>query len=349
MSRLHRVIVFSLLIPVASHADEFAWEASGASSSDSGSIVETDTWSAAATYHFRSVDDGKGPYALASFYDPVTRISAGVNHAKATVESLSCYGPLPSCTAQTLESSATTDDYGVSGRYVFPSSHWYVGGVYSRGSTDLPPTMFPTSKESRKYGVLVGKYLGPKTSLELAAQSSVDRLESTLATCGFTLLSYSCYPSDFAVIDTTNDQVALSAQHVRRFRGLTYSLSGRVVQTAGHQDAELHALPSPVPPVVLPPIGGFHVGVFTPLFGSYFLGRYREYAVGADLFPTAKIGVRIGYSTFDGDSPTDYAYDIGASWFITHHVGLRFDFDRAQPAFGLPSVDTAIVQVTGRF
>jgi len=191
--------------------------------------------------------------------------------------------------------------------------------------------------------MLVGKYLGPKTSLELSADSSLDRLEATFLSCTF--ISLYCYPSDTAVTTTTYDHLALSAQHVRRFRGLTYSLSGRVTQTAGRQEVDLHPLPTTPPPVPIGPIAG----VFISPLSTLSLGRYHEYAVGAELFPTAKISVRIGYSTFDGVTPYDYGYDIGASWFITHHVALRFGFDRLETAYVLPAVDTATVQVIGRF
>src|SRR4051794_9762521 len=60
MSRLAVAFFSCLAIPVASHADQYAWEISGASSSDSGSNVETDISSVAATYHFGFVDDAKG-------------------------------------------------------------------------------------------------------------------------------------------------------------------------------------------------------------------------------------------------------------------------------------------------
>jgi hypothetical protein len=348
MLRLAVAFVSCLLISAASQADEYAWEVSGAGSSDSGSVIETDNSFVATTYYFGSVKDDSGPYALATFYDPITRISASVSQEKRTVDVATRCFPSP-CTPTRLHSSTTADDYRMSGRYVLPGSRWYFGGSYSGGRTDLPPTLYPASQESRDYGVLVGKYLGPKTSLEFSGQSSLDRLKTTVVSCGGSLF-FSCAPSESAVIDTKNDHAALSAQHVRRFRGLTYSLIGRVAQTAGRQDVDIQPLRLPNPVAPVPPIGGIIGGVVVnPLFNSISLGRYREYAVGADLFPTAKVGVRVGYSTFDGDTLNSYSYGVGASWFITRHVGLRFDFDRARSRFALPDVDTATMQVIGRF
>jgi hypothetical protein len=140
---------------------------------------------------------------------------------------------------------------------------------------------------------------------------------------------------------------------------LTYSLSGRVSQSSAHLELPPPAIiivsPPPVfvPPPVLTPSPGTPPGGFVAaLPDEISLGRVNVYSVGTELFPTAKIGVRIGYASFDGDDSFDasqYAYDVGVSWFITHHVGLRFGFARQEPEDGDFRTDTASLRMIGRF
>jgi hypothetical protein len=207
--------------------------------------------------------------------------------------------------------------------------------------------------DSDGYGFLVGKYLGPKTLLELHADRSDERRETS---------SFACFPLTACVvlgsIETrrTTDVLAVDARHVRRFRGLTYSLSGSVAET--NTDYEVHqSLVSPFPtiPIRLPPgavftpVGGV---VAVPLSTDFSLGRYRSYAAAVDFYPTAKIGAHAGYSRYDGDlPPAEDAYDVGATWFVARHVGLRFGFarQRAPKGFAFGDVDTATLGVTGRF
>jgi hypothetical protein len=106
----------------------------------------------------------------------------------------------------------------------------------------------------------------------------------------------------------------------------------------------------PPPSFATIPSGGF----IAALPDEISLGRINLYSVGTELFPTAKIGVRVGYTRFDGDDSFDaseYAYDVGVSWFITHHVGLEFGFARLEPEESdfLEPTDRASIRMIGRF
>jgi len=95
---------------------------------------------------------------------------------------------------------------------------------------------------------------------------------------------------------------------VLRGRVLTYALSGAVVTTSGEVTLRLPAITVP----------SFPLGPFGPAASQSTeartietdLGAFDVCSVGAELFPTAKLGVRIGYSRWDGDSTADDAYDV---------------------------------------
>jgi len=72
----------------------------------------------------------------------------------------------------------------------------------------------------------------------------------------------------------------------------------------------------------------------------------RVYSIATELFPTQRLGVRVGYSQPDGDSNID-AYDVGATWFFTPRVAVQFVLSRTD--FGGPShSDNAGIRFLGR-
>jgi hypothetical protein len=320
----------------AARAEEHSWDiGAGASEAQFDPTLDTDRSSLFATYFFDPVDDGSGPYALATFFDPGARLSLGVAREKQT---LKASGLLPPGSMFGPEH----DEYSLDGRYVLRESRWYFGGRYERDDPDDSFFAFPADIEGESYGFVVGQYIGTKTSLELTADGSKHTFDQSLVpTC---LAGAPCLPLQLSS-RTTSDILGLAALHVRRFRGLTYALSGGVSETTGEFASRISLLPgTALPPNSLPNLDAFSAE------GS--LGRVRAYSAGAELFPTAKFGVRVGYSAFDGDARfADDAYDVGATWFITHHVGLRFGYSRtsARDDFPSGSTDTATMSVTGRF
>jgi hypothetical protein len=105
-------------------------------------------WEDPCLYYFDGVEDGDGPYALWAFFDPATLVSATFD-----------------------DQSNTTDVLAVNGRYLLEGSRWYVGGRYSANRYDYDdPSVLDADGDA--YGILVGKHLGPRTTLELAFERS---------------------------------------------------------------------------------------------------------------------------------------------------------------------------------
>jgi hypothetical protein len=328
--------------PIA-HADEFSWElAALVSEADQVSFQETEHWAVQATHFFAPIDDANGPYALASFFDPATRVSIAWSSEKQTV-GIGIFagiggggGPLV-FEPFVVEAGA----YSVGGRYVLPESKWYFGGSYTK--SDIGVSASFTQPENR-YGLLVGKYLGSATTLEVAWNANESERDFPVAS--------SCSPSQCVSIDGTNkrqqDHAAVNVLHVRRSRSMTYSLSGRL--TGSRANA---SVTSPGGTLLSPPISI----TIPPLDLSASLPRLQSYSVGAELFPTAKLGVRIGYTRWDDDTPADDAYDVAATWFVRRDLGLEVSYSK-QSADGDPFTvfmddyfdhsETVAIRVIGR-
>lgn len=333
------------LAPV--HADEFAWELSAAASRyELEPILETDGSSLGATYFFGGVDDTLGPYALASFLDPTTRIGATVAR-----EDQTSY-PIGPGSATLPPFVSRTDRYSVAGRYVFPTTKWYVGGRYERPDLDLPPPATQRHTEREGYGAVLGKYLGPRTSIELHVNRSEIRSEDNGLVC---ITGSLCTISGSLFSKQTTDDVALAAAHARQFRSLTYRLSGRVAQTS--DDVVLHASAFEVP-ILLPPLppGLIVSGPLPPSITvpaqtiELDLGTFRVYSTAGELFPTTKLGVRVGYSRWDGDTSIDDAYDVGITWFVRRDLAVGASLLRQTngDSSSFRHAETLSVHLTGR-
>jgi hypothetical protein len=160
----------------------------------------------------------------------------------------------------------------------------------------------------------VGKYLGCATTLEAAWNTNES--ERDLPVAG------SCSASGCVTIDGTNkrqqDHASVNVLHVRRSRSMTYSLSGRIAGSRANV-----AVTSPGG--MLPPPFSLTV---PPLNLRVSLPRLQSYSVGSELFPTAKLGVRIGYTRWDDDTQADDAYDVAATWFVRRDLGLQFSYSK---------------------
>lgn len=302
----------------AVHAD-FSWELAGRLGQGDGEDgFESDDASLSATYYFDPVEDGTGPHALAAFFDPATRVSIIAGQDELT---------LPT---GALESEMT--DYSVSGHYLLPRSKWYVGGRYSQGDIDVPfsPPITATSIDTTGHGVVAGKYLGTgATRLQLFLDRSKTDSEQLLTIC-----IPGCFNGN-ATTEVTTDEVRFDVMHVRQFRSATYALFGSVSESSADVVGALVFSPNPL----LPPFPNQTV--------DFDLGTMRAYSVGAELFPIEKLGVRLGYTRFDGETPNDDAVDVEASWFFRRNIGLELTLSREDSDDG--STDRAALRVIGRF
>ena len=324
----------TLSLASAAHA-EFSWELSGAvRHGERGEFVETDGSALAATYFFKPVDDELGPYALAAFLDPTTRMTVALSEEDQTLRAQVQSGQL-------VESESELQDWSIDGQYVLPESKWYFGGRYSRGEIDLPSSASVT-EDGTGYGALAGKYFGGgATRLELALERSTVESEITTQFCIFGI----CSIPRTTTLESTADTARIGVMHVRQGRALAYALFGNVAETR----LEVTALTAPAPAGVVPSPPIFIVA--QPPAGAVAvdteLEPRRTFTVGAELFLTRKLGVRIGYTAFDGITEDD-AYDVGATWFFRRNVGVGLSLSRQEFDYGLASSDSVAFQVIGR-
>jgi hypothetical protein len=293
-------------------AEEFSWQLSGVTSRTEIGDFHTDGWAVDGTYYVNPIGDGAGPYALASFLNPTTRVSAAASRID------SDFFDHPSA-------------YTLDGAYVLPGERWYVGANYAK-SDPGDRALNVTRDDGKGYGVLAGRYLGADTTLELGLGRSEHNLESW--TCP---LGVPCFVGSPAIIpfatETTTNSVSLDVFHVRRFRSLTYSLQGGVSQS----EAEIAVVSPDLSLVPASPGDG---------------GSVRAYSVAGELFPTNRLGVRVGYSESHSDIGLDSdGYDVTATWFIKPRIALQFSLSRTSRddiPTDFADVDNAAVRFIGR-
>jgi hypothetical protein len=318
-------LLLSCCVAAAVHAAEFSWDLAGAASQSAvGTAQDTNGSGLSATYYFDSVDDSQGPYSLATFFDPASRVSLEMNRARQTSHLFGLFPP-----GFPTDLTITTDDYTIGGQYWLSASKWYAGGAYTTSDVDPPPGTFFSRQDSKAYRVFAGKYLGPKTSLELGLKRSVQESGSFVFLCPDLAVCDIGVPVNFER-KATIDDVGMSFEHVRRFRSLAYSLFGSVVETTGRSTL-----------VAPPPFAA----------GTTSLQPYWTYSFGAEAFPTNKLGVRVGYTRGDYESSNSDSYDVAATWFFKRNIGIQLAWSRSQTHLdyvAVPSVDTTNIRFFGR-
>ena len=150
--------------------------------------------------------------------------------------------------------------------------------------------------------------------------------------------------------------LGVSASHVGELKNLFYSISGGVNVSEADLTFTETSQPTASPP--LPPFSPFPGGVVfvavTPIpnFNTVPADRFYTYSVGSELFPTPRLGVRVGYVRWDGDDQREDGYDVAATWFFLRNVAARFAFARTNRASFDPDLresDMAMLQIIGRF
>ena len=353
----------SALTVICAHADEFSWQlAGGARNSDVGNSAETDGATLTATYYFRPVDDTMGPYALAAFLDRTSRIGASYNEDKTTaLAPIFRIGPIMGPLPAPGPATATVVDRGagrsLSGRHVWRTSGWYVGAALAEADAAHPaplPTSFSVLADDVSSGsLLLGKYVGASTAVELSFEATEATLTSELPLfCLRGLCSIAPIARLTMTLETDSRNIGISAQHVGRLGKLAYSLSGGV--TSNDVDATLDfdeipiAMPVPLPVFPAPPPAGGFVSVRPSATSA---GRRERYAVTGELFPTQALGLRAGYARWDADASLDESYELGATWFFRRNIGARVTISRTKtdlPVRTADDVESVTLQLIGR-
>jgi hypothetical protein len=336
----------------ASFADEYSWQLSGSGRRlEIGDALDNEGTVVDAVYYFGEVDDAQGPRALAAFLNRSSRVAAAVHREHET----ETYTFTPPFGAPVTSSTVTkTEGYSIAGRYVRPSKGWYAGAGYDNASTDFPSN--PLSSENVEvdgYSLLLGKYFGRATTLEVTWNStrSVTDIETFVCTRSTPLF---CPP--VLGFETKTNRTSLAAFHVGGAGRLKYSLGARLASSRTDVRVESPPLQQPLlPPAITAP----RDGVFLPIVISVEppvnppdLDSFRTYTVTGELFPRERLGVRLGYSRWDGDRLRDEGYTLSTTWFFTNRVAVSFEVDRTdrkRVIQGAGGEDTGTLSVIGRF
>jgi hypothetical protein len=91
--------------------------------------------------------------------------------------------------------------------------------------------------------------------------------------------------------------------------------------------------------------------IAAPFTGPLPIPDEREtYSIGGELFPTERLGLRIGLARSDSDFFDEESYDVTATWFLTRAMAVQFVLARTESErFTLQrDVDSAELRLFGR-
>ena len=391
----------------AALAAEYSWEVSGSYlDGDAADTVQSRVSALHATYYLSAVDDEAGPYELAPFLNRSSYVSVLTARTKmreqvypwfiaddtysvpgepvvpgvpagapddGVFRSISPFPPedFPPYAFQ-AESGIDTSEYEVAGRYVWPGSGWYAGARARRGGGDLLPEwpFGQTEVERETTRAFVGRYFGPRTTLELGIGSE---------TVGQETLAYpypylfggdamSAFPGPIEIdvfefrtrTEVETDDARLSVRHVGDLGESTFEVSAGVRASR----SETRLFPQ-FPPIIAEPLdpfdssgppGGRVVGLDPGI--SFFdfsqSERERGFSLSGALFPTAALGVRLTFSSSDHDT-FGLADSVGlsANWFFLRNAALEVELSRTDSDRGYgpdpDNMDSVAVRLLGRF
>jgi hypothetical protein len=354
------LICVAAVVAVAARAEEFSWQLAGSMErSDLGISSEGDGAALGATYFFRPVDDTAGAYALAPFLSRRSRLGARYDENKTTsaVAAATVAGPLgiPLAIVPATTIVARGAGRSLAGRYVWPTSGWYVGAAIASADTAAPASPSAGSTvvgdDVTSRSIAVGKYVLRSTTVELTLDAADTELRSEfVSSCS---LGMFCPVGPPTTVTTTFgaelESVGIAAMHVGRLGRLQYALSGNVTANVTEQVRETTIVPitalQPVAPALSPPAGGIAARP------SFVRQRRQRYGLAGELFPTAALGIRVGYARYDGDEVLDENVELGATWFFRRKVAARIVLTRSRTALPTPTVndvDAAALEIIGR-
>jgi hypothetical protein len=339
----------------AAGAEEYRWQISGGyGETELAPFADVERVMLDATYYLDAVDDARGPYALAPFLNRSSRVTAAVTNDKTTIVSpVATIGLTPPGTPTTATATEETTGFVIGGRYVWSASGWYAGASYRDADTDQEPSspVFQQATTTDGYQLFGGRYFGESTSLDLAAGTTRQTTE----------LNINCFTSlclsGSAATDIDTDDWSIGALHVHRGTRLTYSISGRASSARVTPSIDEVQLTLPSGALPLPPAGAIVGGLTAlpvapaPFTGPLAITDERDtYSVGGELFPTDRLGFRIGVARSDGDFTKEDSYDAAATWFFKRAVAVEFVIARTEQQTGAlrRDIDSAELRLLGR-
>jgi hypothetical protein len=318
-------------------AEPFDWQLSGGvTRTDQANGVTDEGAALSATYHFEPIDDSNGPLALASFLDPTSQMFVAADRAEIQ--------PASSTIGSSSRGVREVESYALGGRYMLAASRWYAGGTFRSSYTEPTPTAFGSrGSDADSYTLVAGKYLGARTTLSLALGRSQD---TTLIPPSCSFVSPFC-PTYTTILEVEARSATLDVFRLWQGRSVAYTLSGAVSQSAASIDVTLSPPPRPMTSIGPPAFVGGGIAVFAPRpLGD----RVNVYRVAGEIFPTERLGVRLGYSRADADGvePSDGTSELSATWYFRPRIGVQFSYSRDEYDSGFHAQANAI-RLIGRF
>lgn len=349
-AKLHFALAAALtLLCDAAIAEEFSWQFTGRFHRDEfANSNETDTSSLEATYYFQPVDDTLGPLALAPFLNRSSRVSVSVQR-NSSIGLAGGYGP--GVVSGLTQVSDDREIYSVRGRHIWRDSGWFIGGgvQYHDLSDGALGTSFIDRQEDG-YQIIGGKYFGASTAIQFLADSATSSVESVLNFCRSPFV---CDPFQVITnIDFETDILNLSVRHVGNLRQMQYAVSGGVMEADLNATTTRLTNPevAPFPFIVANPVP-VNPGATVAVFANPFVfDTQRVYSLAGDLYPTDRIGVGIGYTSFSDVGALDNRYEVGAEWFFRRNIAVRFAVARTSFSTSVSRInqDEAEIRLIGR-
>lgn len=378
---------------VAAFANDFSWQVSGSyRDGDATATAEFRDSSLRATRYLSAVDDQMGPYELAPFLNRSGYVTVSLGRTKLRErffpEFASLSGPpivvngtlsdnvndvlgpaiIPALGIHSSASGIEFSEYVVQGRYVWPQSGWYTGAVVQRSDGDpLPePAYLQTTMERESTGLLAGRYLGPRTTVELgigseaAVQNTQPSLSGVVAAPVFDIVGFADFRTR-ADIDT--EHARLSIRHVGTIGGSTFAVTASV-RTSRLESRMVLSVPPEIysltDPFSAEPGGRFDdTGPGLERFGFSSAGfsrseSERQFDLSGALFPSEDLGIRLTYSGTAYDS-FRFSEWVGLSvrWFFVPSTAAEIKLVRADSerdySFDSREIDSIEVRLIGRF
>ena len=397
----------------AAFAAEYSWQVSGSYlDGDAAATARTRGSALQATYYLSAADDEAGPYELAPFLNRSSHVSVLAARTKlreqvhpALIASdtysvpgepvvpgvpgvpvgapgdgvFRSIGPFPPEDYPPYpfqaESGIETSEYAVAGRYVWPGSGWYAGAQARQGGGDLSPgwPFGQTELDREATRAFVGRYFGPRTTLELGIESETVGQE-TLAypypypyPFGGDATSAFPGPIEIDVFDfrtrteVETDHARLSVRHVGDLGESTFEVSA-----GAHASRSETRFFLPFPPIIaeplapfdsyVPPGGRVYLDPGTSFFDFPQSERERGFSLSGALFPTAALGVRLTFSSSDHDTfGLADSVNLSANWFFLRNAAVEVELSRTDSRGGggfgpdTDDMDSAAVRLLGRF
>ncbi len=386
--RLGACLCAGFLILPAAVGEEYSWQVSASyRDEDAPSATQADLRLVRATYYLTPVDDGAGPFELAPFLDRSSYLAVGTGRTSlresaplVVFESdlgepgwypdgvVDEFGrPSPTSIVPTT-SGVDVAQYMLEGRFVWRDSGWYVGAHAQRGDGDgLPPATFgQMTMELRQSGLVGGRYLGPRTTVEVGFGSETTSQEMdldlfglipALGPPGFPVFTDIPAISPFAirnVTETDADDTRLSVRHVGDLGNSTFEISAGVRSSRWETLSSVNLpedLNLPFDPT--DPSGtltGGIIGILPPA-DVYLSGREREVSLSGALFPVDALGVRLTATTLDDDDlGRSDTLSLSANWFFARNAALNVELTRSSYDLSfIPGTDAFGVSLLGRF